>query len=122
MNMRRKWSLKKRTCFLRVYEQGVAKADRYLVVKSVINDLGFTRYGFSVTKSIGNAVVRNHTRRVLKEIVRVMQIKPGWDIVFIARPNIINADFNTLHRSVMKLLDRADLLLYRNETVSTKVH
>jgi ribonuclease P protein component len=119
VDMRRKWSLKKRACFLRVYEQGSAKADRYLVVKSVINDLGFTRYGFSVTKSIGNAVVRNRTRRVLKEIVRVIQIKPGWDIVFIARQDINNADFNVLHSSIMKLLDRADLLLYKDETVST---
>lgn len=119
MDMRRKWALRKRACFLRVYEQGVAKADKYLVVKSSMNDLGFTRYGFSVTRNIGNAVVRNRTRRVLKEIIRVIQIKPGWDIVFIARPDIIDADYYKLRHSVMKLLGRADLLLYKDEAAST---
>ena len=120
--MKRKWALKKRACFLRVYKLGVAKADRYLVIKSVANDLLYTRYGFSVTKSIGNAVVRNRTRRVLREVVRTMQVKPGWDIVFIARPEIVNADYNQLKHSVRKLLVRADLLLYKDEVVSTKAY
>ena len=101
--MKREWALKKRACFLRVYELEIAKADKYLVVKSVANDLGYSRYGFSVTKSIGNAVVRNRIRRRLKEIIRVLQVKPGQDIVLIARPEIVNADYYQLRRSVIKL-------------------
>ena len=117
--MKRRWALKKRACFLRVYELGIAKADNYLVVKSATNGLVFSRYGFSVTKNIGNAVVRNRVRRVLREIIRVLQIKPGWDIVFIARPDIINTDYHQLRHSMVRLLSRADLLLNKNEAVNT---
>ena len=122
MVMERKWALKKRACFLRVYELGIAKADKYLVVKSASNDLEYSRYGFSITKHIGNAVVRNRIRRKLKEIMRAVQVKSGYDIVLIARTEIVNADYHQLARSVAKLLDRVDLLLYKNEEVSTRTH
>jgi ribonuclease P protein component len=120
--MKRKWALKKRACFLRVYELGIAKADKYLVVKSAANDLEYSRYGFSVTKQIGNAVVRNRIRRRLREIIRAVYVKPGHDIVLIARPEIVNADYRQLSRSVTRLLDRVGLLLYKDEAVSTRTH
>ena len=120
--MERKWALKKRACFLRVYELGIAKADKYLVIKSASNDLEYSRYGFSITKRIGNAVVRNRIRRKLKEIMRAVQVKSGYDIVLIARPEIVNADYHQLARSVTKLLDRVDLLLYKDEEVSTRTY
>jgi ribonuclease P protein component len=120
--MERKWALRKRACFLRVYEFGIAKADKYLVVKSASNDLEYSRYGFSITKHIGNAVVRNRIRRKLREIMRAVHIKSGYDIVLIARPEIVNADYHQLARSVNKLLERVDLLLYKDEEVSTRTH
>jgi ribonuclease P protein component len=119
--MKRKWALKKRAYFLRVYELGIAKADKYLVVKSAGNDLEYSRYGFSITKHIGNAVVRNRIRRKLKEVMRAVHVKPGYDIVLIARPEIVNADYHQLAHSVTKLLDRVDLL-YKDEEVSTRTH
>ncbi len=93
-----------------------------VVVKSLANGLEFSRYGFSVNKPLGKAVIRNRVRRLLKEIVRSMPIKQGWDIVFIARQGAVDADYHQLNESVEKLLIRADLLLNKNEVVSTGVN
>jgi ribonuclease P protein component len=72
-------------------------------MKAMPNGLNLSRYGFSVTKKVGKAVQ-------LREIVRVQSLKPGWDIVFIARPAAVNADYHKLEGAMTKLLTRAQLL------------
>lgn len=120
--MAREWALKKRIQYQAVYKSNVVKADSYLVVKALANQLDFSRFGFSVSKALGKAVVRNHVRRLLKEIARTEPIRPGWDIVFIARPKAANADYHTLKRTVEKLLSQAGLIKDKDEVASTGVN
>ena len=115
--MAKKLALTRRAQFLAVYESGKASADNLIVVKALQNGLDATRIGFSVSKETGKATVRNRTKRLLKENVRVLEIKEGWDIVFIARRGIVKADYHQLTGSIVKLLRRADLL--RNEVEKT---
>ena len=119
--MAKRLALTRRAQYLAVYEAGKAFADNLLVIKIIPNGLQISRIGFSVTKEIGKAVVRNHTKRLLKEMVRLLEIKTGWDIVFIARRKIIEADFNQLYRSTVKLLQRADILISNVKTVHSQV-
>ena len=93
-----------------VYKSGKAWVDNLVVMKALSNELEFSRCGFSVAKDVGKAVVRNRVRRLLREVVRITSIKPGWDIVFIARPDAANADYYDLKRSIGKLLLRARLI------------
>ena len=93
-----------------VYKSGKAWVDNLVVMKALSNELEFSRCGFSVAKDVGKAVVRNRVRRLLREVVRITSIKPGWDIVFIARPGAANADYYDLKRSIGKLLLRARLI------------
>jgi ribonuclease P protein component len=79
-------------------------------MKAAPNGLSLSRYGFSVTKKVGKAVQRNRVKRLLREIMRVQSLKPGWDIVFIARPAAVNTDYHQLEGTIAKLLTRAQLL------------
>ena len=93
-----------------VYRSGKAWVNNLIVMKALPNECEFSRYGFSVTKNIGKAVVRNRIRRLLREISRITPVKPGWDIVFIARPSAVTSDYHELRKSVETLLLRAHLI------------
>jgi len=55
-------------------------------------------------------VIRNRVKRLLREILRLAPLKPGWDIIFIARPVAAATDYAGLKKSVRGLLLRAGLL------------
>ena len=93
-----------------VYRQGKVWANSLLAMKAMPNGLSLSRYGFSVTKKVGKAVQRNHLKRLLREIMRLQLLEPGWDIVFIARSVAVNADYHQLERAVTRLLAQAQLL------------
>ena len=93
-----------------VYSKGSSWASKSVVMKALPNGLSLSRYGLSVSKRVGNAVMRNRVKRRLREILRIMPVKPGCDIIFIARPAAANANYAGLMRSVEGLLSRARLL------------
>lgn len=119
--MVRKRALTKKAQYSAVYKSGKAWVDDLVVIKALPNELEFSRYGYSVVKEIGKAAVRNRVRRLLKEITRVMPVKSGWDMVFIARSSSADADYDELKESVAKLLSRAHLI-NRDEAVCAGVN
>ena len=94
-----------------VYSKGRTWVSSLVVMKALSNELALSRYGFSVSKRVGKAVTRNRVKRLLREILRLMPLKPGRDIVFIARPAAANVDYAGLQRVVEGLLSQARLLV-----------
>jgi ribonuclease P protein component len=108
--MRHEQRLTKRRDFAVVYRKGRAFAHPLVVLRLLPNQLPYSRYGFTVSKTVGKAVVRNRVRRRLREGIRTLAVQPGWDIVVIARPKAAAADFHTLRQVTADLLSRAELL------------
>ena len=80
-------SIKRNNDFLRIYKKGKSVADKCVVCYVSPNRLGKVRLGLTTSKKIGNAVARNRARRVLRAAFREVypMIKPGFDIILVAR-------------------------------------
>ena len=96
--------------YSQIHRQGRSLANRLLVLRCLANGQEHSRFGFMVSKRVGNAVVRNKVRRRLREAVRANPVAGGWDVVFIARRGIEQAGFPQLRRATDNLLRRARLL------------
>jgi ribonuclease P protein component len=81
-----------------------------LAVRSVSNGLVLSRHAYAISKRVGIAVVRNRVRRRLREALRSLPVKEGFDIVITARPESAKADYWTLKEELALLLRRARLL------------
>jgi ribonuclease P protein component len=89
-----------------VYREGRRRTSREFTSFVRPNALGLSRFGWSIKKALGNAVLRNRIRRRLREIFRLhrQEIAPGWDIVIHPRSSAATADFPALTRELLKLL------------------
>ena len=92
-----------------VYNEGSSWINTLLVMKTLPNGTSLSRYGFSFSRRVGKATIRNKVKRLLREIIRLTPLMPGWDIIFIARHPAATADYAILKESVKGLLSRAQL-------------
>jgi ribonuclease P protein component len=94
--------------FAALQGEGSVRSHSLLVVRIRRTGLEETRFGLSTGRKLGGAVVRNRVRRRLREALRVMapSFQPGWDVLIIARPPAIGADFHTLAGTLHNLLRR----------------
>ncbi len=78
-----------------IYRNGRRKANRYFVLYSIKNSLGYSRFGISVSRKLGGAVRRNRIKRIIREIVRLRNDtkEMGVDMVIVAREGMVGANF-----------------------------
>lgn len=69
------------------------------------NDLEINRLGISVSKKVGNSVIRHRTTRLIRESFRLNKenIAKGYDIVVVGRPSDVNCSFNEIENAFMHL-------------------
>ncbi|KGL41842.1 ribonuclease P protein component [Listeria newyorkensis] len=111
--MKKAYRIKKDDEFQRVFKKGKSFANRQFVVYIFKReDLAHFRIGLSVSKKIGNAVVRNRIKRCIRQTFHELneQIDSGYDYIIIARKPAANMDFHEIKKSLMHVLKLSRVL------------
>ncbi len=105
-------SLRRKKEFRYTYRAGKSCGGNLLSLVYVKNRTKEAKIGFSVSKKLGNAVVRNRVKRRMREAVTplIPSVKGGRNLIFIAREPILDAPFLSIRESMLALLLRAGLL------------
>ena len=98
-------SLKKNIDFQNVYRNGKSYANRFLVVYILENHTEKNRLGISVSKKVGNSVIRHHLTRLIRESYRLHEdmFDSGLDIVVIASATARNISYHEVESALMHL-------------------
>ena len=98
-------SLKKNSDFQKVYRQGKSYANRYLVMYVLENHTEGNRLGISVSKKVGNSVIRHHLTRLIRESYRLHEdmFNNGLDIVVIARSTARDISYHETESALLHL-------------------
>ena len=98
-------SLKKNSDFQKVYRQGKSYANRYLVMYVLENHTEGNRLGISVSKKVGNSVIRHHLTRLIRVSYRLHEdmFNNGLDIVVIARSTARDISYHETESALLHL-------------------
>lgn len=98
-------SLKNSNEFGVVYRRGKSYANKYLIMYVLKNDLMENRYGISVSKKVGNSVVRHRITRLIRESYRLnnSMFNSGLDIVVIARASAKGKGYEEINSAILHL-------------------
>lgn len=103
--------LRRQRDFNALRAQGVSRAHPLLVMRTMPNALPQSRFGFIVSKRASPlSVTRNRVRRRLREVVRKLPFRDGWDVLLIARQSTADAPFDALQAATASLARRLRLL------------
>ena len=114
------YKLRKNQEFRLVYRRGKSYANKLLVLYVFNNKKNITeenelynKLGISVSKTVGNSVVRSRSKRLIYESYRlnVNDIKPGYDFVFVARSAINEKKYSDVEAAMINLLKKAGIYL-----------
>lgn len=97
--------LQKSHQFQFVYKYGKSFADKYLVMYIKENGLERNRIGISVSKKVGNSVVRHRVTRLIRESYRLHEsiFNSGLDIVIVARPSAAAVGYYEIEKALLHL-------------------
>ena len=98
-------SLKKTKDFQNVYRRGKSYANRYLVMYVLSNQTEGNRLGISVSKKVGNSVIRHHLTRLIRESYRLHEdmFNSGLDIVVVARSTAKDISYHEVESELLHL-------------------
>lgn len=104
--------LTKRKEFAYIYKNGKKINSLNLSLVYVPSKKEETRIGFSVSNKVGKAVIRNHIKRQLREIIRkqLNNLRIHQNFVLIAHPSIVECDFSKMGQEVLMLLTKGKIL------------
>lgn len=113
-------SLKKNRDFQEVYKTGKSFANRYLVMYVKENESQKNRLGISVSKKVGNSIVRHRLARLIRESYRLNEadFSSGKDIIVVARVNAKDRGFHDIESALLHLGKLHKIVINRKEMIS----
>lgn len=114
------YKLRKNTEFRVVYRRGKSYANNLLVLYVFKNknnidkeNIPYNKVGISVSKKVGNSVVRSRSKRLISESYRLnfYDIKKGYDFVFVARSSIKEKKYSDVEAAMLNLFKKAGIYL-----------
>lgn len=113
--MQRRFRLTRSDDFKRVRRSGKSYAHPLvvlIVLKSEKSEHPRVRVGVAAGRTVGTAVTRNRTKRLLREVMRTLipNIASGLDLILIARPGLASASLEDTRQALLNLLQRAQVL------------
>ena len=110
--LEKKFRLRKRTEFAYSFKHGKTSFGQVVNVCVFGRKDKLLRIGFSVSKKVGGAVTRNRVRRQLQAIVRekINEIERGFNLIFVARPEIEKLEFEDIKKAVLTQIKRAGVI------------
>lgn len=111
-------SLKKNTDYKEIYRIGRSFANKYLVMYVKKNDFEYNRLGISVSKKVGNSVIRHRVTRLIRESYRLSEEKvfSGLDIVVVARANAKDKTYREIESALLHLIKLHKILIETNKS------
>ena len=110
--MQRKFRLTRSEDFKRVRRSGKSYAHPLVVLIVQKSEQPRVRVGVAAGRTVGTAVNRNRTKRLLREAMRTLipNIASGLDLILIARPGLVSASLDDTRQALHNLLKRAQIL------------
>lgn len=104
--------LRRRSDFGRVYGKGRSYVTDLVVVYVLPNRGSGTRVGFSASKKLGKSVIRNRTKRLMRESVRALlgDMAPGYDVVVVARRRVLEAGVPVITAAMRQLFVKSGVM------------
>ncbi len=112
-------SLKKNSYFQNVYKHGKSYANRFFVMYVLENKTETNRLGISVSKKVGNSVIRHHITRLVREAYRLQEemFENGLDIVVIARAAAKNITYHETEKALLHLGGLHHILIRKEDGI-----
>ena len=112
------YKIRKNIEFRFVYRRGKSFSNHLLVLyiyknrKNIISTGNKNRLGISVSKKVGGSVVRNRTKRLIREAYRLnkYKLRIGYDFIFIARASIKDNSYIEVEKAVLDLMNKFKLI------------
>ena len=98
--------LRKKSDIGKVFKNGKTVAGRFIFLRVAKNGLRDNRFAFVVSLKVSKkAVIRNKIKRRLREIIRQTELKQGFDFVIIAKPLIVNQNFQEIKQDLNEIFN-----------------
>ena len=102
--MNKKYIISKNEEIKKIIKLGTKKVSKYYIIYSQNNEVDYNRYAISVSKKLGNAVLRNSLKRKTKEILRLNSINSNKNYVIILRKDILELDYQNQTKELTNII------------------